>query len=71
MTLSDLVRAVAVAGEQAMQATREAYAANVEALHQADPPEIPGQSAAGNRGVARHARSEADEAQDTCDARGV
>ena len=42
VTLSDLVRAVAVAGEQAMQATREAYAANVEALHQADPPEIPG-----------------------------
>ena len=42
MTLSDLVRAVAVAGEQAMQATREAYAANVEALHEADAPNIPG-----------------------------
>ncbi len=42
MTLSDLVRAVASAGEQAMQATREAYAANVEALHQADAPKIPG-----------------------------
>ena len=42
MTLSDLVRAVAAAGEQAMQATREAYAKNVEALHQADAPKIPG-----------------------------
>ena len=42
MTLSDLVSAVASAGEQAMQATREAYAADVEALHQADAPEIPG-----------------------------
>ena len=42
MTLSDLVRAVAAAGEQAMQATREAYAENVEALHQAEAPKIPG-----------------------------
>ena len=42
MTLSDLVGAVAAAGEQAMEATREAYAANVEALHNADAPKIPG-----------------------------
>ena len=42
MNLSDLIEAVAVAGEQAMEATRRAYAANIEALHQADPPKIPG-----------------------------
>ena len=42
MTLSDLIASVAVAGEQAMEATRRAYAANVEALHQADAPKIPG-----------------------------
>ena len=42
MNLRDLIAAVAASGEQAMEATRRAYAANVEALHQSDAPRIPG-----------------------------
>ena len=42
MTLSDLVRAVSAAGEQASEAARREYAANVEALHAGTKTTLPG-----------------------------
>ena len=71
MTLSDLVRAVAVAGEQSMQATREAYARERRSVAPSGRAEDSRQPSAGHRGVARYARSEAVAAQDARAARGV
>ena len=42
MRLSDLVAAVAAAGEQASEAARRVYAANVEALHAGTKTTLPG-----------------------------
>ena len=59
MNLSDLIEAVAVAGEQAMEATRRAYAANIEAFAPSGPPKYSREPPAGHGGIPRHSGSEA------------